>query len=107
MKIKFTIHTIYTLLFLVALTSLNAQISSYPYEDDFEDYEFLEDYTNAWTRKYPDVSPVTSWVIGQPNSPLLQNAAATLDDKAINLRTKPKDPDNVIYIHKSFHPYGI
>jgi len=40
-------------------------------------------------------------------SPLLQNAAATLDNKVINLRTKPNDPDNVIFIHKTFHLYGI
>jgi hypothetical protein len=43
----------------------------------------------------------------QDISPLLQNAAATLDDKAINFRAKPKDPDNIIFIHKTFHPYGI
>jgi hypothetical protein len=43
----------------------------------------------------------------QKISPLPQNAAATLDDKVISLHTKPNDPDNVIYMHKTFHPYGI
>jgi hypothetical protein len=43
----------------------------------------------------------------QKISPLIQNAAATLDDKTIGLRTKPNDPDNVIFIHKTFHPYGV
>jgi len=34
-------------------------------------------------------------------SPLLQNAAATLDNKVINLFARPNNPDNVIYIHKT------
>jgi hypothetical protein len=41
-------------------------------------------------------------------SPLLQNAAATLDNKVINLFfARPNNPDNVIYIHKTYHPHGI
>jgi hypothetical protein len=43
----------------------------------------------------------------QTITPLLQNAAATLDNKAVSLRAKPNDPDNVIFIHKTFHPHGI
>jgi hypothetical protein len=40
-------------------------------------------------------------------SPLLQNAAAALDSKGINLVTRPNNSDNIIFIHKNYHPNGI
>jgi hypothetical protein len=40
-------------------------------------------------------------------TPLIRNAATTLDNKGINLLTKPSDPDNIIFIHKTYHPNGI
>jgi hypothetical protein len=40
-------------------------------------------------------------------TPLIRNTATMLDNKGINLLTKPSDPDNIIFIHKTYHPNGI
>ena len=58
MKIKFTIHTIYTLLFLVALTSLNAQVYEYPYSISFE----YSEGRGGWS-----TGGNTSWERGDPH----------------------------------------
>jgi hypothetical protein len=40
-------------------------------------------------------------------SSLISNAATKLDNKGNNLLAQPNDSDNIIFIHKTYHPNGI
>jgi hypothetical protein len=57
------------LLFVVSW-GVSAQITSYPYVEDFESG------TNGWTIEVPSTSPVTSWQLGIPSGTDINTAAS-------------------------------
>ena len=71
MKLKFTLNSLFTVLFFVALTSLNAQISTYPYEADFEYSGGSPDYA-GWS-----AGGNTSWEYANLNNAISFYGAAS------------------------------